>query len=264
MKKLPSIFVNDLEDKLNVVYTGDSFKPTPWFSAASVEALMGVKNPYGSANNRVLTVHGRITEYLNSHPDTKYIATGTPVVLLGSVKPAKMFADDGQYSILAVMSSKNATAKPSYYYNEAATFYVLTSAKTTVANEIQHWVNGVVMPTIRETGEFNLHRKDGIGLRRGLTDAIKMAITNNETTDKAYMSITDAVYYIRFGLHTQTLREYLKLKDGENIREHLNQDDLDALAKLEDNIAGCINLGVPLDKILASERWVKLYRRNLI
>ena len=264
MKKLPSIFVNDLEDKLNVVYTGDSFKPTPWFSAASVEALMGVKNPYGSANNRVLTVHGRITEYLNSHPDTKYIATGTPVVLLGSVKPAKMFADDGQYSILAVMSSKNATAKPSYYYNEAATFYVLTSAKTTVANEIQHWVNGVVMPTIRETGEFNLHRKDGIGLRRELTDAIKRGIDNKELNDSAYPSVTDAVYFIRFGMHAQYLRAALGIGDNENIREHMGQDDLDALAKIERSIGAALDAGMPLSQLLANERLIKLYRRNLI
>lgn len=264
MIKFPPIFINELSEKLTVVYTGGSVKPTPWFSAVSIEAMFGVKNPYGSSSNRVNTVVGRITKYLDAHPEAKHLATGTTMMLLGSVKPAEIVADDGTYAILGVKSSRNATAKASYYYNEAALFYVLTTSKTDVGNDIQHWVNGIVLPSIARTGEYIAHRKDGIGLRRGLTDAIKMAITNNETTDKAYMSITDAVYYIRFGLHTQTLREYLKLKDGENIREHLNQEDLDALAKLEDNIAGCINLGVPLDKILASERWIKLYRRNLI
>lgn len=261
MKKYPSIFVNELEEKLTMVYTGDSFKPTPWFSAVSVETLLGVKNPYGTVTNRVNNVLNRITSYVKSHPDVEHVATDAKVVLLGSVKPAKMVADDGQYAVLAVMSSKNATAKPSYYYNEAAMFYVLTTAKTDVANEIQHWVNGVVLPTIRSTGEFNLHRKDGIGLRRVLTDTIKEGIENKELTDGAYMTVTEAVYYIRFGFRSQTLRDVLGIGNSESIREHLNQEDLDALGAIEGHIAGALTCGMKLGDVVNNPRLIKRYRR---
>lgn len=264
MKKFPSIFVNGLEEKLSVVYTGDSLGATPWFSAVSVEALLCVKNPYGTANNRVNTVRGRIMSYLAQHPEVEHVSEGTNVVLLGSVKPAKMFADDGQYSILSVMSSSKATAKPSYYYNEAALFYVLTTAKTDTANELQHWVNSVVLPTIRKTGEYNTHRKDGIGIRRTLTDAIKLGIDNNELKDTAYSGVTDAVYFIRYGVHTDVLRKMLQADESENIREKLDQDELDVLARLESDIAGGINLGMPLEQILTSARLIKIYRRSLL
>lgn len=264
MKKFPSVFTNELEEKLAVVYTGDSFKPTPWFSAVSVETLLGVKNPYGTVTNRVNSVLKRISSYLEAHPDNEHVASNTPVQLLGSVKPAKMLADDGQYAVMAVMSSKNATAKASHYYNEASLFYVLTTSKTNMANEIQHWVNATVLPTIRRTGEFNLHRKDGIGLRRKLTDAIKLGIDNKELNETAYVGITDAIYFIRYGLHTDQLKAVLNLKDGGNIREKLDQNELDVLAKLEGDIAGGINLGMPLDAILTSERLIKIYRRKLI
>lgn len=264
MKKFPPIFTKDFEDKMTVVYTGDSFNATPWFSAVSVETLLGVKNPYGTVSNRVNNIVNRIRAYSAAHPTDEHIADGTKVVLLGSVKPAKMVADDGQYTVIAVMSSNKATAKPSYYYNEAVLFYVLNTSRTEFANELQHWVNGTVLPTIRRTGEFNLHRKDGIGLRRKLTDAIKLAIDNKELTERAYAGITDAVYFIRYGLHTEQLRVVLHLKDGDNIREKLDQDELDVLAKLEGDIAGGINLGMPLDDILTSERLIKIYRRSLL
>ena len=264
MKKLPSIFVNNLEEKLSLVYTGDSFKPTPWFSAVSVEALLGVKNPYGTATNRVNSVYNRISEYLANHPEVVPVPTGTPVALLGSVKPAKMFADDGQYSILSVMSSSRATAKPSYYYNEAVLFYVLTTSKTEIANELQHWVNGIVLPAIRKTGEYNTHRKDVIGMCRTLTDAIQLGIDNKELKETAYAGITDAVYFIRYGVHTDVLRKVLRVGEGENIREKLDQDELDVLARLESDIAGGINLGMPLEQILTSARLIKIYRRSLL
>lgn len=264
MKKFPPIFTKDFEDKMTVVYTGDSFNATPWFSAVSVETLLGVKNPYGTVSNRVNNIINRIRAYSASHPTDEHIADGTKVVLLGSVKPAKMVADDGQYTVIAVMSSNKATAKPSYYYNEAVLFYVLNTSRTELANELQHWVNSTVLPTIRRTGEFNLHRKDGIGMRRTLTDAIKLGIDNNELKDTAYSGVTDAVYFIRYGVHTDVLRKMLQVGESENIREKLDQDELDVLAKLEGDIAGGINLGMPLEQILTSERLIKIYRRSLL
>ena len=264
MIKFPPIFINELSEKLTVVYTGDSVKPTPWFSAVSIEAMFGVKNPYGSSSNRVNTVVGRITKYLDAHPEAKHLATGTTMMLLGSVKPAEIVADDGTYAILGVKLSRNATAKASYYYNEAALFYVLTTSKTDVGNDIQHWVNGIVLPSIARTGEYIAHRKDGIGLRRELTDAIKRGIDNKELTENAYPSVTDAVYFIRFGMHAQYLRAALGIGDKDNIREHMGQDDLDALAKIERSIGAALDAGMPLSQLLANERLIKLYRRNLI
>ena len=263
MKKFPSIFTKDFEDNMTVVYTGDSFNATPWFSAVSVETLLGVKNPYGTVSNRVNNVINRIHEYSAAHPTEEHIADGTKVVLLGSVKPAKMVADDGQYAVLAVMSSNKVTAKPSYYYNEAVLFYVLNTSRTEVANELQHWVNSTVLPTIRRTGEFNLHRKDGIGLRRVLTDTIKDGIENKELTDGAYMTVTEAVYYIRFGFRSQTLRDVLGIGNSESIREHLNQEDLDALGAIEGHIAGALTCGMKLEDVVNNPRLIKRYRRSL-
>ena len=56
----------------------------------------------------------------------------------------------------------------------------------------------------------------------------------------------------------------LQVGESENIREKLDQDELDVLARLESDIAGGINLGMPLEQILTSERLIKIYRRSLL
>lgn len=257
--RLPTEFVFEDED-VKVVYLKGS--DAPYYNATHIARALGRQNPSGSAASMVTTLSGRVEEYCKLN--NKEFVTDVFVEVANSTKKAVIVASDGVVTILSIKRGNNPTSKPTYYYSQDALYEVLLSSGGEVATRFRYWITHEVLPAIARTGEYIQHRKDGIGLRRGLTDAIKLAITNNVMNEKAYMGITDAVYYIRFGLHTQTLREYLKLKDGENIREHLNQEDLDALAKLEADITGCINFGVPLDKILASERWVKLYRRNLI
>lgn len=263
MKHLPSIFSGSFEDSLRTVYCGSVEKPVPFFSAANIEAMLGVKNPYGSATSRVNTVISRIEEYLADNPDTPHKAPHTPVVLLGSSKPAEIVSDDGTYTILGVKSSSRATARQSYYYNEAAVYYVLNTAKTDVANNIQHWINGSVLPTIAKYGEYIGVRKDGIGLRRGLTDAIKRLIDLKRATEMAYPTVTDVVYIIRYGMNSNQLRRHLGLEEGDNIREHLSQEELQALAKIENDLTGALNLGLSLEQVMGNKDFIAIHRKPL-
>lgn len=259
MKYFPTEFVFNQEKVLKVVYTGDQNKPTPYFYAPSIEELLGVSNPSANATSRMASLESRILNY-NEQQGVTF--TSYDVKLLGSSKPAWMHLSDEFYEILAVKTSNNLRARTMYYYNKASMFYIINTSKTDIANVLQHWVNGVVLSTISDTEEFIMHRKEGIGLRKQLTDTIKDAIANNELTDSAYPAITDAVYFIRFGLHTLDLRRILQLRDGENIREHLSKDDLDALGCIEGAIANAIDYGMPLEQALNSERIIRKYRRS--
>lgn len=263
MKKYPSIFEKDFGDGVSVVYTGNPEKPEAFFNAANIEEMLGTKNPFSSASNRVNTLVGRIRRYLEKNPDSPHLEEGTKVELIGSVKPAYMLGDDGVYKVLGVKSSHNVTARTSYYYNTATVFYVLNTAMTDVANDLQHWINGEVLPTIRRTGSFNLSRHLGIRTRGFLTDAIKRCIDEKTLDDKAYMDVTDLVYFIRFGVHSMTLRQMMCLKEGENIREHLGQEDLDALCELEAKVSTCIDLGMSISEIAQNPRLTKLYRKHI-
>lgn len=260
---LPSLFTNDLDKSLKVVYTGDATKPTPYFNAAAIEEMLGAKNAFSAANSRVNTIGARIAAYLAVKPNTPHLEPNTPIELIGSNKPAFIITDDGTYTILGVNSSKKTTARTAYYYNEAALFYVLNTARTDVANEIQHWINGEVLPAIAKTGEYIGVRKDSIGFRKHLTDAIKRRIDCQEFDESAYPTITDAIYLIRYGMNAAQLRDRLGLGDSDNIREHLSEDELNAIALIENDLTGALNLGLSLSDVLANKAFVMLHRQPL-
>ena len=263
MKKFPSIFEKDFGIELSVVYIGRPEVPEPFFNAANIEAMLGAKSPFASATNRVNTILSRIRQYLELNPNASHLKEGTKVTLIGSMKPAVMVGDDGVYKVLGVKSSHNVTARTSYYYNAATVFYVLNTAMTARANEIQHWINGEVLPSIAKYGEYIGVRKDGIDLRRCLTDSIKRRIEAKELDENAYATLTDAIYLIRFGVHTDTLRTMLGVKGDGNIREAISQDELRVLAELETKVAGFIDLGMSISDITQNPRLINLYRRKI-
>lgn len=260
MQHLPSIFTSQ-GDELKLVYTGSERNPEPYFHVASVEAYLGTINPYASASNRMLTLENRILAYnerFGLKNDQK------EVKLIGSSKPAHIHASDGTYTILAVKSSKNMRAKTTYYYNLAAMFFVINNARTDRADELQHFINGEILPSVYKYGEYIGVRKDGIGMRRMLTDTIKRGIDGNELTDKAYSDVTDAVYFIRYGLHTNALRAVMGLAPEANIREALSQDELRVLGDIENKVSGCIDAGMTIWEVSQNKRFIKLYRKTLV
>lgn len=260
MKAFPSRFVFEQEKVLKVVYCGSQEHPTPYFYAPSIEELLGVNNPAASASSRMKALESRIINY-NQQNGVEFVSH--PVQLLGSSKPAWMHLSDGLYEILAVKTSNNLRARTTYYYNQASVFYVINTAKTDIANVIQHWINGEVLTSIAKTDAYLHYRKDGIGIRKQLTDTIKNKIEVKQLTDSAYMDITDAIYVIRYGLHAPQLRARLGLKDGENIREHLSQEELQALARLESELSGLLNFGHSIEETLSNPDFIKAHSKPL-
>lgn len=261
MQHLPNIFSSEQGDEMKLVYVGSERKPEPYFHAASVEIYLGTSNPYASASSRMLTLEKRIQAY-NERFGLKQ--EQKEVQLIGSSKPAHIHVTDGTYTILAVKSSKNIRAKTTYYYNLAAMFFVINNAHTERADDLQHFINGEILPSVYKYGEYIGTRKDGISLRRMLTDTIKRGIDDKELTEKAYSDVTDAVYFIRYGLHTNALRGVMGLAPEANIREALSQDELRILGDIENKVSGCIDAGMTIWDISQNKRLIKLYRKPLM
>lgn len=257
--RLPTIFQFD-DSEVKVVYLqGDD---RPYYNATTIAQALELKNASNSALSAVDTLAERLKCYCEL-TGTPFI-TDVPVQIANSVRSACILASDGLITIIKVAKSNRATSHYYYYYNQEALYEILLNSSADKALRFRHWITHNVLPAIAKTGEYIAHRKDGIAMRRTLTDAIKLGIDNKELKDTAYAGVTDAVYFIRYGVHTDRLRVVLGVKDGENIREKLDQDELDVLARLESDIAGGINLGMPLEQILTSARLIKIYRRSLL
>lgn len=260
MENLPKVFATDWGEAVKVVYVGSPTNPEPYFLARSIESFLGSSNPSATSSNKMTNIESRINEY-----KAQFNISGLegPVKLLGSSKPARIYLSDGTYTILGVKSSNRERAIESYYYNMALVFYVINTSRSSKGNELQHIINGEILPTVSKYGEYISYRKDGIGLRKQLTDVIKDKIEAKQLTDSAYMDITDAIYVIRYGLHAPQLRVRLGLKDGENIREHLSQEELQALAKLEGQLAGLLNFGHSIEEALSNPDFIKAHSKPL-
>lgn len=260
MLHLPASFDYVEDGTMKMVYTGSPTDPVPYFNSTSIEAFLGSANPSASATNRMEGILKRIENYNDQFGGE---APSGEVALLGSSKPARIYASDGTYTILAVKSSSRHTARDSYYYNKALLFFVINTARTDKANVLQHWINGEILPTIAKYGEYIGVRKDGIGIRRFLTDAIKRQIDLKRMDEHAYPTITDVVYIIRYGMNSNQLRKHLGLEEGDNIREHLSQEELQALARIEDELAGLLNFGLKPEQVMTNKEFLSVHRKPL-
>lgn len=235
----------------------------PFYNATHVARALGYKSPSVSALDTLNALRDKLLAY--GKMTGKTIVENQPVAVANTKQHGEIVISDGVATIISLTpSSKTITNRHYYFYNQEALYEVLLMSNGETADRFRYWLTHEVIPSIARTGEYIAHRKDGIAMRRTLTDAIKLGIDNKELKDTAYAGITDAVYFIRYGVHTDVLRRVLQVGEGENIREKLDQDELDVLARLESDIAGGINLGMPLEQILTSARLIKIYRRSLL
>lgn len=252
------------DETLHVVYIGSELDPEPFYSAVDLERFLGISNPSASASRRLDVVTSRIEAYLVAHPELRDQAQNElgAVTLLNSVKPARIAASDTIYKVLAVNTSSRANARSVIYYNQAVVFFVISRSSSDVANDVQHFINGTILPTIKRTGTYIGVRKDGIALRVDLTDAIKERIDAREYDEGAYATITDLVYFIRYGVHTAELRTMVGADTNENIRERLTQDELQALSTLERDLTALVHIGYTIDDMAKTEKLIARYRCN--
>lgn len=254
--KYPALF--DFEgNAVKLIYLKGENKP--YYNAISVASALGRKNPSGSALSAVDTVCEKIRNYaeLSGRP----FIEGTKVEIANSAKQGKIAASDGVMTVISVARSSRATAHSDYFYNQEALYEVLLTSSGDAAIKFRYWVTHDVLPSIAEYGEYITARGTGIVMRRCLTDAIKLGIDHGELDEDAYSAVTDAVYFIRYGRHSNELRAAMMLDASANIREHLPKDELHVLADLESKLAAYLTIGMTLEQVTTNKRLLALYRK---
>lgn len=246
-------------NKVKIIYLEGENRP--YYNATTVAQALGLKNASNSALSAVDALVERVKRY--SQLAGKQVESGKTFKIANSVRVAEVIASDGLITVLKVAKSSRATAHFYYYYNQEALYEVLLNSNAEDALRFRYWVTHEVLPSIAKYGEYVAVRKDGIGLRRGLTDAIKRLIDLKRASEMAYPTVTDVVYIIRYGMNSNQLRKHLGLEEGDNIREHLSQEELQALAKIENDLTGALNLGVSLEQVMANKEFIAIHRKPL-
>lgn len=246
-------------NKVKLIYLEGDNKP--YYNATTVAQALGLKNASNSALSAVDSLVERVKRYCEL--TGKQVEVGKTLKIANSVRVAEVIASDGLITVLKVAKSNRATAHFYYYYNQEALYEVLLNSNADEALKFRYWITHEVVPSIVQYGEYIGVRKNGIDLRRCLTDSVKRQVDAQKLDDKAYATVTDVVYFIRFGVHTDTLRIMLGVKPDGNIREAISQDELRVLGELETKVAGYIDLGMPISDIANNPRLINLYRRKI-
>lgn len=255
----PSVFSFE-DEEVKLIYLKGS--DMPFYNATTVAKALKLKAPSVSALSAVTALCEKVKTYCEV--TGKEFITDQKVEVANSVRKAELIASDGVIMVVRVwMSSRATNSKFTYYYNQEGLFEVLLNSNAEGALRFRYWVTHDVLPAIAKYGEYIGVRKDGIDLRRCLTDSIKRSIEAKELDENAYATLTDAVYFIRYGVHTDTLRIMLGVKPDGNIREAISQDELRILGELETKVAGYIDLGMPISDIANNPRLINLYRRKI-
>ena len=81
-------------------------------------------------------------------------------------------------------------------------------------------------------------RKDGTIRRNRETSSISTFIQNGELPNNrsTYASLTNLTYDILFGMYAKEIKEYLDLKQQDNLRDFLSTQDLSIIREVEDEI----------------------------
>ena len=246
-------------NKVKIIYLEGENKP--YYNATTVAQALGLKNASNSGLAAVDSLVERIKRYCEL--GGKQVESGKTLKIANSVRVAEVMASDGLITVLKVSKSNRATSHFYYYYNQEGLYEVLLNSNAEGALRFRYWVTHDVLPAIAKYGEYVAARKDGIGMRRCLTDAIKRLIDLNRASEMAYPTITDVVYIIRYGMNSNQLRKHLGLEEGDNIREHLSQEELQALAKIENDLTGALNLGLTMEQVMGNKEFVALHRKPL-
>lgn len=255
----PSVFSFE-DETVKLIYLKGS--DVPFYSATTVAKALKLKAPSVSSLAAVTTLCEKVKTYCSL--TGKEFVTGLPVEIANSVRKAEIVASDGVITVVRVFSSNKITnSKFSYYYNQEGLYEVLLNSNAEGALRFRYWVTHEVVPAIAKHGEYVAARKDGIGIRRFLTDAIKRQIDLKRMDEHAYPTITDVVYIIRYGMNSNQLRRHLGLEEGDNIREHLSQEELQALARIEDELAGLLNFGLKPEQVMTNKEFLSVHRKPL-
>lgn len=128
------------------------------------------------------------------------------------------------------------------------------------------WLANTVLPNLREHGiyvdgmenmtpeqikkvtdariERYILRKFGIGIRRELTDTIKEVLNPSPNQWYIYANYTNALYRGLFGMECKPYKESLGLSEKDSLRDAVDDDTLETIAKAEEFMGSLIMSGI--------------------
>lgn len=94
-----------------------------------------------------------------------------------------------------------------------------------------------------------VEREKGIAVRQSLTKALQQSTENERMHGHAYSAYTNCIYKVLFNKNAKQLRESLGIKNKDNIRDYLSEEELRAVQSMECLVSGLVDCGWSYDQV---------------
>lgn len=88
-----------------------------------------------------------------------------------------------------------------------------------------------------------IEREKGIAVRQSLTKALQQSTENERMHGHAYSTYTNCIYKVLFNKNAKQLRESLGIKNRDNIRDYLSEEELKTVQSMECLVSGLVDCG---------------------
>ncbi|MDO4170310.1 MAG: Rha family transcriptional regulator [Lachnospiraceae bacterium] len=88
-----------------------------------------------------------------------------------------------------------------------------------------------------------IEREKGIAVRQSLTKALQQSTENERMHGHAYSTYTNCIYKVLFNKNAKQLRESLGIKNKDNVRDYLSEEELRAVQSMECLVSGLVDCG---------------------
>ena len=108
-----------------------------------------------------------------------------------------------------------------------------------------------------------IEREVGKQIRRGLTDALQESGENERMHGHAYSTYTNLAYSKALGATAKQLKKEMHIGKNDNLRDHLSDDALKHVKKMENVIQGLVDMGMDYNTISGLVEQMQLPKREI-
>lgn len=146
------------------------------------------------------------------------------------------------------------------YINESNLYRMIIKSKKTEAEKFEEWVFETVLPEIRRTGKFYIHKERLYSefevIRQIEKQSFKsMALSLKESGENermhghAYSTYNNMIYRMILGRTSKQLKEEMDLKKCASIKDYIGEDKLKDIERAENLVHSLLNIGMEYKEI---------------
>ena len=109
-----------------------------------------------------------------------------------------------------------------------------------------------LVQSVKANEKLKIERAKGIAVRKSLTDVILASGENERMKGHAFPTYTDLIYKKAIGKTARQIRKERDIGKNETVRDYLDEEEIEAVMKVENAVTSLLDLGWTYHEIKAA------------